>query len=58
MCGNTKEYFVLFEQIISDYTEEINQNTNNLYEVLSKLNIISDELPKVEELYNKMYLIP
>ena len=58
MCGNTKEYFVLFEQIISDYTEEINQNTNNLYEVLSKLNIISDELPKVEELYNKMYLFP
>jgi hypothetical protein len=43
--------------MISDYSEEINQNTNNLYEVLSKLNIISDELPKVEELYSKMYLL-
>ena len=53
MCGNSKNYFVLFEQMIADYSEETNQNTSNMYEVLAKLNIISEELPKIEELHSK-----
>jgi hypothetical protein len=54
MCGNTKDYFELFERMIGDYCEEINLNQTVFYEMLSKMNTISDDLPKIEELYYKV----
>jgi hypothetical protein len=54
MCNNTKEYFQIFESMMNDYTEEINKNQSALYDLISKLNGIGDELPKIEEFYFKV----
>ena len=51
---NTLVYFELFKEVICDYSIEINSNVNKLYDNLSKLNEISDELPLLEELYEKV----
>jgi hypothetical protein len=40
--------------MIGDYCEEINQNQANLYDLVAKLNGISEELPKIEELFFKV----
>jgi len=37
-----------------DYTDEINQNLHGFYEMISKMSVISEELPKLEELYLKV----
>ena len=42
------------ESVILDYTEEINQNLHGFYEMISKMNTISEELPKLEELFLKV----
>ncbi len=54
MCGNTKEYFSLFEQMTVDYCEEINQNQSAFYDLISKLNSVGEELPRLEEFYFKV----
>lgn len=51
---STKEHFDIFNNIINDYVNEIEQNQICLYELISKMNIINDELPRVEELYYKI----
>lgn len=51
---STKEHFDIFNNIINDYANEIEQNQICLYELISKMNIINDELPRVEELYYKI----
>ena len=51
---NTHEHFSTFENVIKDYTEEIKQNQAALYEMLSKFNVINEELPRLEELYYKV----
>jgi len=40
--------------MIMDYCEEINQNQSAFYDLIAKLNSISDELPKLEEFYLKV----
>lgn len=54
MCENSKQYFDVFEKMINDYCEEFNSNQAAFYDLISKLNGISDELPKIEELYFKV----
>ena len=51
---NTNVHFDKFEEIINEYIEEIKQNQNSLFDMLSKMGIINDELPKLEELYSKI----
>ena len=51
---NTNVHFDKFEEIVNDYIEEIKQNQNALFDMLSKMGIINDELPKLEELYSKV----
>ena len=51
---NTNDHFSTFENVIKDYTEEIKQNQAALYEMLSKFNVINEELPRLEELYYKV----
>ena len=51
---NTNVHFDKFEEIINEYIEEIKQNQNALFDMLSKMGIINDELPKLEELYSKV----
>ena len=40
--------------MINDFANEINLNAKEFYEVLNKLNVLSTELPKIEQLYYKM----
>jgi hypothetical protein len=40
--------------MIGDYCEEINQNQANFYDLIAKLNSISEEFPKIEELFFKV----
>ncbi len=54
ITNNTKIHFELFNDIVKDYVNEIEQNQNSLYEMISKMAIINDELPRVEELYYKI----
>jgi len=54
VCLNTNKYFVVFEKMIYDFANEVKMNTTAFYEIISKLNMISKEIPKVEELYFKM----
>lgn len=54
MCSNTQEYFSVFEKMTDDYCEEISKNQSTFYDLISKFNTISDELPKVEEFYFKV----
>ena len=51
---NTNLHFDKFEEIINEYIEEIKQNQNALFDMLSKMGIINEELPKLEELYSKV----
>ena len=51
---NTNVHFDKFEEIVNDYIEEIKQNQNALFDMLSKIGIINEELPKLEELYLKV----
>lgn len=54
MCVNTKDYFFTFEHMIADYCEEINKNQSAFYDLISKFNSITEELPKIEEFYYKV----
>ena len=54
MSHNTNLHFDKFEELISEYIEEIKQNQNALFDMLSKIGIINEELPKLEELYLKV----
>jgi hypothetical protein len=54
MCFNTDEYFTLFEKMSIDYCNEINQNQAAFYDMISKLNSVGEELPKLEEFYYKV----
>jgi hypothetical protein len=54
MCENTTEYFSLFEKMSSDYCEEINKNQSALFDLISKLNSVGEELPRLEEFYFKV----
>ena len=54
MGNNTKDHFEVFDSIVGDYTEEINLNLQGFYEMISKLNSISEELPQLEELFLKI----
>ncbi len=40
--------------MIFDYCDEINQNQSAFYDLIAKLNSISDELPNLEEFYLKV----
>jgi hypothetical protein len=40
--------------MVGDYCEEINLNQSAFYDLISKLNSISEELPKLEEFYFKV----
>jgi len=51
---NTNLYFDKFDELINEYIEEIKQNQNALFDMLSKMGIINEELPKLEELYLKV----
>ena len=50
---NTNLHMTKFEEIIDDYLKEIKENQNALFDMLSKMGIINEELPKLEELYSK-----
>lgn len=54
VTDNTKEYFSVFDDLIKDYSIEMTQNTALLHDTFSKLNEISDELPQLEDLYQKV----
>ena len=54
MSHNTNLHFDKFEEMINEYIEEIKQNQNALFDMLSKIGIINEELPKLEELYLKV----
>ena len=54
MSQNTNQHFEKFEELINEYIEEIKQNQSALFDMLSTMGIINDELPKLEELYNKV----
>ena len=54
MSHNTNQHFEKFEELIGEYIEEIKQNQNALFDMLSKMGIINEELPKLEELYNNV----
>lgn len=54
MCSNTNEYFTVFDNMINDYSIEINQNQSAFYDLISKLNTISEDMPKIEDLYFKV----
>ena len=54
MSHNTNLHFDKFEELINEYIEEIKQNQNALFDMLSKMGIINEELPKLEELYSKV----
>ena len=51
---NTNLHFDKFDELINEYIEEIKQNQNALFDMLSKMGIINEELPKLEELYSKV----
>ncbi len=51
---NTDNHFEEFSTIIEEYCEEISANQTALYEMISKMTIINDELPQLEELYHKV----
>ena len=51
---NTNLHINKFEEIMNDYIEEIKQNQNALFDMLSKMGIINEDLPKLEELYSKV----
>ena len=51
---NTNLHFDKFDELINEYIEEIKQNQNALFDMLSKMGIINEELPKLEELYLKV----
>ena len=51
---NTNDHFEEFSTIIEEYCEEISANQTALYEMISKMTIINDELPQLEELYYKV----
>ena len=51
---NTNNHFEEFSTIIEEYCEEISANQTALYEMISKMTIINDELPQLEELYYKV----
>ncbi len=40
--------------MIQDYCQEINENQSGFYDLISKLNSVSEELPKIEEFYFKV----
>ena len=54
MSHNTNMFFDTFDELIDDYVNEIKQNQNALFDMLSKIGIINDELPKLEDLYLKV----
>lgn len=54
ICINTNSHFKVFESMIKDYSNEIQMNQDAMHEMLSKFNIINDELPKLAELYSKV----
>ena len=54
MSHNTNLHFDKFDELIKEYIEEIKQNQNALFDMLSKMGIINEELPKLEELYSKV----
>jgi hypothetical protein len=54
MSSNTLEYFNIFEKMTDDYCQEIDQNQSAFYDLISKFNCISEELPKIEEFYFKV----
>lgn len=54
MALNSKEHFQLFESISEDYNEEMNLNLQGFYNMISKMNVISEELPQLEELFLKV----
>jgi hypothetical protein len=54
MCTNTQNYFKIFESMIIDYCEEINQNQATLYDLIAKMSSCSEEFPKIEELFFKV----
>ena len=55
-----QKYNLMFQDISHntnvhfDKFEEIKQNQNALFDMLSKMGIINEELPKLEELYSKV----
>ena len=51
---NTNLHFEKFDEIINEYIEEIKQNQMALFDMLSKMSIINEELPKLEELFYKI----
>jgi hypothetical protein len=54
MCTNTNAHFKIFDSMIKDYSNEIQLNQDAMYEMLSKFNIINEELPKLADLYSKV----
>lgn len=54
ICTNTDEYMNMFQLIIEDYCNEIQLNQTTLFEMISKLNAINNELPRLEEFYYKV----
>jgi len=52
---NTFRYISIFEEIINDYTLEINSNCSLLNEVFTRLDSLSCKLPLLEDLYEKVH---
>ena len=52
---NTFNYTEVFQSMIKDYNGEINHNTKLLTDIFSKMNVLNEELPKLEELYEKIH---
>jgi hypothetical protein len=52
---NTLKYISIFHEIINDYTNEINSNCLLLNDVFNKLDLLSNKLPLLEDLYEKVH---
>lgn len=54
VCSNTNEYMKMLKVILEDYCNEIKLNQTTFFEMISKLNSINNELPRLEEFYYKV----
>lgn len=51
---NTLDYFNVFNQMIEDLSKELHYNSVYLTDKFSKMNMLSNEMTQLEELYEKV----
>ena len=55
ISANSYEYMTLFHDMIEDLNSELNNNTILLSDIFSKMNMLGNEMPQLEELYEKVH---